>query len=402
MQNNLVSTQYIGIEGMYLQQELPFSISQKISLGLTTHTDNLRPEISSIVSNLDIQNENKDFIFTLKDDINWHNGKKLTSQDIKIDLPGLTTTTPNDRQIKISLQEPFSPILSSLSQPLFYKDFIGLGNYKIVKITYQQGFLKTIKLKNLTTNQNTVYRFFQNETDLLNAFKLGQVDQIDLTQLPPELSQLTNLNIKQQIETDQKYAAIFLNTNKFSDKFLRQALSYATPKTKDKNERCLGPISPTSWAYNPDVKPYLYAPQRANELISQSDQELPEKINLSVHDRKLLPLADQIKTAWQNNLNIEVSITIESQIDFDNFEAVLAYGGIPKDPDQYSFWHSQQTNTNLTKLNDPRIDQFLENGRLTFDLQERKKIYLDFQKFLLEDSPAIFLTYPTVYTINRS
>lgn len=401
IKKHISPTQYIGVEGMYTSQELPPIVSSQVSLGLTIYTDNLRPQISDIVDQLDIQNDNRDFIFTLKDNLYWHNSKKLTSKDVEIDFPGLQTEILNNQQIKISLQEPFSPILSILSQPLYLKNFIGLGPYKIVKTTYQQGYVKTIKIKHTQNGNSILYRFFPNENDLLSAFKLGQIDQIKLSQLPADLAKLSNIDIKQQIETDQKYVALFLNTSKLSDKFLRQALAYATPKTKDKNERCLGPISPLSWAYNPDVKPYLYNAQRAKELLSQNNQDIPEKIKLSVHDRRLLPLAEQIKNAWQNDLDLSVSITIENQINPDSFEAVLAYGGIPHDPDQYPFWHSQQSNTNLTRLNDPRIDQLLENGRLTFDLQERKKIYLDFQKYLLEDSPAIFLIYPTVYTISR-
>jgi peptide/nickel transport system substrate-binding protein len=57
--------------------------------------------------------------------------------------------------------------------------------------------------------------------------------------------------------------------------------------------------------------------------------------------------------------------------------------------------------TNLTKINNSRIDKLLEEGRQTFDLQKRKEIYFDFQKYLLEESPVIFLSYPTTYFISR-
>nr|MBP6989849.1 peptide-binding protein [Candidatus Shapirobacteria bacterium] len=68
---------------------------------------------------------------------------------------------------------------------------------------------------------------------------------------------------------------------------------------------------------------------------------------------------------------------------------------------QYLFWHSTQKKTNITKINNPRIDKLLEEGRQTFDQQERKNIYQEFQKNLLEECPAIFLKYPIVYTISR-
>jgi len=70
-----------------------------------------------------------------------------------------------------------------------------------------------------------------------------------------------------------KYLAIFLNTQKLNAKQLRQALAYATPKSTDKNDRCLSPISSNSWAYNPDVKEYNFDPARARDLL------VPTKLN---------------------------------------------------------------------------------------------------------------------------
>ncbi|MCS7092795.1 MAG: peptide-binding protein, partial [Patescibacteria group bacterium] len=74
---------------------------------------------------------------------------------------------------------------------------------------------------------------------------------------------------------------------------------------------------------------------------------------------------------------------------------------IPLDPDQYSLWHSMQTESNISKYANPRIDKLLEDGRVTIDIQERKKIYLDFQRFLLEDAPCVFLYHPEYYSIVR-
>jgi len=56
---------------------------------------------------------------------------------------------------------------------------------------------------------------------------------------------------------------------------------------------------------------------------------------------------------------------------------------------------------NLTRLKNPRIDKLLEDGRKSLDLDERRKIYFDFQKYLVEEVPAVFLYYPMTYTINR-
>jgi len=390
----------IGIEGLYTFKNIPEEIVNQISYGLTINSENDKSDISPIVESLIVENENKDYIFTLKNDIFWHNGKKLISSDIDYSsISGIKVTNLSENKIKISLEKQFSPVLSVLSKPLFKKNTIGLGSYKIKKYSLQEGYLKTLYLVPVKDNlPRLIYRFYQNENDLINAYKLGDVNKIKVTSFSPELSNWSKSKINQKIETDQRYSAIFFNTQKINNKQLRQALAYATPKTKDKNERCLGPISPESWAYNPTVKEYNYNATRARELFENNKIE---SINLTVGDRRLLPVAEEIKKSWESVLKLKTNITIESQIDTETFDAILTYGSIPNDPDQYLFWHSTQTKSNLTKLNDSRIDKLLEDGRFVIDQLERKNIYQDFQRYLLEESPAIFLSYPNTYTITR-
>ncbi len=49
----------------------------------------------------------------------------------------------------------------------------------------------------------------------------------------------------------------------------------------------------------------------------------------------------------------------------------------------------------------PKVDKILEDARRITDLDARRENYLDFQKFLLEDCPAIFLSYPQFFNIER-
>ncbi len=391
-------TKIIGLEGLYTANNLPDEVSQKISYGLTTISENNKPEKSILVKSISAENENKDYIFTLNNNIYWHNGKKLTAYDVNYQIFGATITPLSEDQLKISLSSPFAPLLSSLSQPLFKKGLIGMGNYQVKKIIYQDGYIKNISLKSTDKNQSSIeYRFYSNETDVVNAFKLGNVDEIKINSLPQELSNWKKIKITKDISTNDRYVAVFLNTQKIS-KQIRQALAYATPKPRDKNERCIGPISPTSWAYNSSIKEYNLNSTRAKELFKK--EELP-KINLVVNNRSLLSLAEEIKNSWANILGIEVTLSVINQIDYQNFDAILSYSSTTKDPDQYSFWHSTQTNTNITKLDNSRIDKLLEDGRTTIDTIERKKIYQDFQRYLLEESPAIFISYPITYQVIR-
>lgn len=395
-----VKHSHIGVEGLYTIQSLPSVILNQLSYGFTVNSENNKPELSSIITNLDISEDNRHYLFTFKDNLFWHNGNKFESGDIRLNLSGAQINSKSKNQLEIILDNPYSPLLSLLTKPIFYKNtLIGLGPFQSGKITYRDGYIKTLTLINRENHrQQTTYHFYPNSQNLINAFKLGEVDEITTGSFEEELSKWPNIKITPQISTTQ-YLAIFFNTDKLSSKQLRQAIAYATPKTNDKNDRCLGPISTNSWAYNSDIKEYNYNPERAKELIAA---DKIGQINLIVGDRKLLSLAEEIKTAWEQNLGLKVTVNANSdQIDLSAYDTILTYGVIPDDPDQYSFWHSTQTSTNITHLNNSRIDKLLEEGRQTSDQQERKKIYYDFQRFLLEESPAIFLKFPTTYNISR-
>ena len=399
-QNQFKSNRVIGVEGLYTTQNLPSEILSKISYGLFVNQENNKPSMSPLVKSYDIQNNNLDYIIDLNNEIFWHNGKRFTAYDISSDISGMKIEAISDTRLKISLNKTFVPILSALTKPLFKKELVGLGEYMVKQIIYSEGYPKQITIipKDKTNSNSITYKFYPGTDDLINAYKLGEIDEMETNYLPPEMVSWANTKTTQKIQSDKKYAVIFLNTSKLVSKSLRQALAYATPKTTDKNERCLGPIAPNSWAYNPSVKEYLYNPTRAKELIGDNKVE---SLNLSVTDRKLLPIAEKISASWEQNLGIKTAITIEDRLDTQNYDTVLAYSGISSDPDQYSYWHSTQTETNITHLNNSRIDKLLEDGRIQTDTVERRKTYLDFQQFLSEESPAIFLFYPTLYTFSR-
>jgi peptide/nickel transport system substrate-binding protein len=392
------NTKYVGISGLYTSKNLPYEIQSLISSGLTINSDNEKPQPSNIVESITITNDNRTYLIKIKNNIFWHDGKKLTAADINYDIAATTQKVIDNQNLSITTNQVFAPLLSLLEKPLYRKNFIGLGPNKVLKITYKYGYINTLTLQNITNNYKTVYHFYQNDDELLIAFKLGEIQEIETTLLPSDIEKWNKIKINKTIESNKKYLAVFFNTEKITNKQTRQALTYATPKAKDRNERAMSPISPSSWAYNSSIKEYNLNPTRAKELFEPNKID---SINLIVTNRQLLSTAEEIKKSWHDILGINVNITVPVQIDYQNADAILAFGGIPNDPDQYPYWHSTQSDTNVTRLNNSRIDKLLEEGRQTFDLITRKQIYQEFQKYLLEECPAIFLSYPTVYSISR-
>ncbi|MFA6602883.1 MAG: ABC transporter substrate-binding protein [Candidatus Shapirobacteria bacterium] len=389
-----------GLAGLYTIRNLPPQVSQNISFGLMTESPTNRPEPTLLTKSISISPDGLTYRFELNP-YTWQNGQRVLAQDLTniYTINNASVTAPNDSTLLIQLEKPFSPLPSILTNPIFQNNqLIGVGDYRVTQSQFQDGYLKKLVLA-LKDNpkKKIIYRFYPSENDLITAFKLGEIDTFSSNIEPKDVINWKNSQVSKEIDTSSRYIALFFNTDKLSRKQFRQSLSYATPKPRDKNERCLGPISPQSWAFNPQTKEYNYNPTRAKELV---DSEDPKKIVLSLATRDLLPEAEKIKQAWGEILGITVDINTDISPNRD-FEVLLSYGNMPLDPDQYAFWHSTQTKTNHTHLNNSRIDKLLEGGRQTMDNLQRKQIYFDFQKYLLEEAPAVFISFPTRYTVSR-
>lgn len=389
----------IGMVGRPQEASLPDEITQLTSLGLTKLLPN-GVATSSLAKSWDIDREGKVFRFYLRDNLLWPDGEKFTAKDVGYQLKNAQLKLISDFQIEITLKEPFSPLPALVSQPIFKKSYLGLGDYQIVGIKKTGRYLEKLEL--LPNEEDgmskLLFRFYPTEETARIAFKLGEVDELKNIVVLGDLEDWPKVEIVPRIH-EERYGAIFLNLKKgkFENKSFRQALAYALKKEEGK-KRAFGPVSPNSWVYNQKLKPYSFDLAHAKELLDKPEQE--ETIQLLTF-ASLIAQAEKIKQDWEE-LGIKTEIKIINQLpeNPEDFEALLAVWEMPVDPDQYSLWHSTQA-TNLTGITNPKIDKLLEEGRKTFDEDERREIYQEFQKTLVEECPAIFLFHPETYTISR-
>ncbi len=388
-----------GLTGRYSLAMLPTNILEMISSGLTRidESGNVVPDLAASWNATD---NGKTWTFKLKDNLVWQDGKDLTSRDITYEFSDATIKYPDAKTIEFNLQSPYSAFPTVVARPVFRKGLLGTGSWRVKNLNLVSDFADRITLVN-TDGEKIVFKFYPTEERAKLAFELGEVDKVEGLFNPDPLN--TWPKIKSDKETDKgEYAAVFFNTDDklLSDKNVRQALSYATQKDNLGGARAISPISSTSWAYNPQVKPYNYDLSKAKSMIGTMSQEVKNNLNITLTTSPLLlPQAELIQKDWQA-AGVKTNIQVMSNVP-TNFQALLAIFDVPDDPDQYPVWHSTQNQTNITHYNNPRIDKLLEDGRTTLDNSTRKQIYFDFQRFLLEDPPAIFLYYPATYTFFR-
>jgi peptide/nickel transport system substrate-binding protein len=412
-------THYIGRVGSITLSTLPLDIQAKISDGLTAIGKDTSP-IPALAERWSVEDDGKTYRFVLKKNLKWQDGKTVVPSDISYNFSDAQVVT-NKNEVVFKLKEPFSPFPTVVSQPIFRQvnnSILGTGAYRVVNIWKDGPNISQIELE--SDNERLIYRFYPTEERAIVAYKLGQVDQLDHMSQVADLMNWKNTKITQTIRDDQ-YLAIFFNMNDATlGKDIRQALNYALPKAKGE-ARALTPINSMSWAYNKTVKTYDEDDERAVELLLRGIPSDKMIITLTT-TTNFQSDAVAIKTQWENlgkraaaecktnknvadktncdNLAMTVNLQLVGFPDLSNFQVVLIGQQSPPDPDQYYLWDSTQS-TNFTQYKSPRIDKLLEDGRTQTDPDQRKTTYLDFQEFLVEDTPAIFLKHLTEFTVVR-
>jgi peptide/nickel transport system substrate-binding protein len=396
-------TQTIAIVGRFTQAEIPLFIQQQISPGLTTlATDG--QVFPALAASWKVTDDNKTYVFTLDKTKKWQDGSPVRSQDLTYNFKDAIIEHPDDNTLIIRLTNAFSPLPVVVSRPIFKRGLLGAGDYKVTTVRKNGQIIESLTLSPLASKSQLPkikYLFYASDGQASLAFKLGLARSLQEVSDTPDILSWPNVTRTAQSHPD-RYVGIFFNTQDpiftgADGKNLRLALAYAIDKTRFEN-RAYGPINPNSWAYNPDLKHFDLDLPHAKQLLAKVGKQ-PKALTISVTPA-YLQVAEDIKSDWAK-LGLKIDTVVVPEVP-NNYSVLIIAQANPPDPDQYNLWHSTQADTNLTGLSNPRIDKLLEDGRKAQDPAIRKAIYLDFQKYLVEEVPVIFLFHPQTFTLARS
>lgn len=398
---------YVARVGAFGLSELPLDIQEQVGRGLMEIGPDDKP-LPDLASDYQVSADGKTYTFTLKDNLTWSDGAPLTAHDINVQLNEVKKNVLSDRQISFELKEAYAPFPVIVSQPLLKRSttgrlrkrtiIIGTKELYISKVEFDGQYLSSLTLDSPT--QEIRYRFYPTEQDAVTAFKLGKVDEIEKVN-NPYLTSWPNVSVTEEAST-KRYLTLLFNTSddQLKQKSIRQLLTYATPKKSDAF-RVISPIAKNSWVYNPQVKRYDHSIETAQRMLDKA-KEGSSSFTLDITLTTTPAYADManlIVDSWRQ-IGVEARLRVVPAPDTNDYQILLIGQQIPDDPDQYLLWHSTQA-TNITHYQSPKIDKLLEDGRKELDSEKRKTLYQEFQRFLVEDSPAAFLHQLQTYTIKR-
>jgi len=393
----------IGILGEYNINNLPEEITEKISNGLVyINQGQVTPLLASF---WEVKDEGRRFRFHLKNDLLWNDGKEFSSYDINFYFKDVEVKIIDKKTIDFYLKMPSAIFPFLLAKPLIRYPLVGVGGlYRVSRIKKKYEIINELVLyPNKKGLPILVYKFYPTESKLVAAYKLGEVKEIKVYKksLADGFKRWQNTKVERTVDYSQLMMLLVNHQNGFlKEKEIKNALTMAIPPEffRDLGEPALGPIPPSSWAYNPILKQNPYNEEIAAKIIKKT---LPKNSLFSLYaSYDYYLVATSLKNYFEK-VGLPIKIKIFSYQKPKDFDFLLAFLKLANDPDQYLLWHSTQLNANFLNYKNVKVDKLLEEGRETFNVEKRKKIYQEYQKVIVDNPPGLFLYYPYVYVIKR-
>ncbi|PEC22887.1 ABC transporter substrate-binding protein [Bacillus cereus] len=273
---------------------------------------------------------------------------------------------------------------------------------------------------------NFIYKITSGDTKL-QLFQTGEVDYTGLGTGDEILEQAKALEFANiQIETAASFSYIYMNNNKpyLKDKKVRQALIYGLDRKKYVDTALKGygtvanvPIHPTSWAYTEEgVNKYEYDKEKAKKLLDEAGWKVGsdgirekdgQKLKLSYFGPSSAKDSDLlIPIAKENYKEIGVEFnpefmdfnTMLSKVNKGDYDLASVSTPITSDPSETAGEYLSGVNEKSLGYKNAKVDELIQKGIETVDIEKRKPIYKELYKELSDDPPVILLNYRRTIT----
>lgn len=273
---------------------------------------------NDIVDSYAISDDKKNYTFKIKEGIYWHDGEKLTVDDILftfsliknpsfrsplyLNFKTIKTEKISDYEFKLEIEKPYSSLISNLTfgilpkhiwEDINYINFplsefnlkpIGSGQYKFKSISKsKEGYIRSYTLEK---NDNyfgkkpyineVIFKFLNDEDEVIANLQEKKIDGANyisynnLHALDGKPYNFYHLYLPQ-------YQAIFINQNLnalLKEKYIRETLYYGINKEEiiktvyNNNAQSVeSPFLEGMIGYNEGFKNYQFNPQKAVELL---------------------------------------------------------------------------------------------------------------------------------------
>ena len=420
--------------------------------------------VGELASDIKRSDDGLTHTFTLRDGVKFHDGRLMTSADVKYTLDLLFSSNfaksasffesagdqkksyiksveaPDQRTIVITLTKPWVGLLSNLVPiPIIPKDSyesqkthpLGTGPFKFVSYANAQQICDLDAFPEYWDGPAQLQHVRVRVISDMNALQAElQAGRVDIAPMPTSLSPDAikrlegDRNLQVRAFPGSNVNLLTLNTASppLDNVKVRQAIAYAIDRPTMIQQLLLGYgkiahsiIPEESWAYSPG-QTYSYDPAMARKLLSEANFHADKPIVYKLSGSSIA--GREYAGVIQNALK-EVGIPVEIQTSeintlFDelrrgNFQ--IAYGqwvGGNQDPIFYKdlFATSEiptqtRSSRNRSRYSNPELDKLLDEAVNTYDRQKARELYVKIQEIISRDVPVIPLWYQSNVVIAR-
>lgn len=392
----------------------------------------------------------KTYVFHLRRGVTFHDGRPLTSRDVKWTFDSLlqgkirstkaaayrfvdNIDAPDTYTVIFHMKEPFATLLWNLSDGAMgivpYGSLDEVTRHPIGSGPFR--FVSAEQDKEVIIERNDNYwgekphlqsvRFIVVPDTTTRALELrkGSAD-IAINALTgdliPVLERQPNLQVLTGPGTVLSYLAFNTRDPILKDRGVRQAIAYAIDRRPmihyllhDFARPAYSLLPPESWAYDGNVPHYDHNPDLARQLLEQAGY--PEvngvRFHLTMKTSNTEESTRLLATVLQQQLH-DVGIALDIRtFEFATFFADVTRGeyqlhslrwvGGNEDPDIFEYvFHSDKFTphgANRTFYSNPQVNLLIDQARSELDQNTRKELYAEIQQIVAQDLPYVDLWY---------
>ena len=384
--------------------------------------------------------------FTIREGVKFHNGRALVAEDVKKtydhilkEATGSTFRgsldpvlsgweTPDATTAIAVLKQPFPAFIALASQiPIYPMEVVeqqgdmktnpvGCGPF-VFKEWQKDNFsefvrnpdywdpdlpkIDTLRILPRSEAASLLNGFLADETDVITVYRFTDKSAIEGA----------NGQTQQIFLFGFQFVIMDVNTPPFDNKAFRQAMEKGIDRAALATV-AQGPGTPVADMLIPKSSPLYpgdYTWQRdvegAKALLAQSGVDLSQEINVMLVD---LPFARPYGPVMQANFEepgLRAKVDIRSVADFiklaytdKKYQIAITGDASPPDPSLFvNRYLTTGGSTNVTNYSNPQVDDLLTRAGTTYDDAERKSLYSQAMKLVVDDAPA-FPAFENVVT----
>jgi len=389
------------------------------------------------------------YIFRLHHGARFHDGRPLTSRDVKWTFDSLLQgkirstkaavyrfvdhiETPDDYTVTFHMKEPSATLLWNLSDGAIGVVPYGSGT-EVTTHPIGSGPFKFVAAetdKEVILERNDDYwgdkpklarvRFAVVPDATTRALELrkGSADAA-INALTPDtvltLERDPTLAVERAPGTVLAYLGFNLRDPTLNDVRVRQAIAYALDRRpmieylwRGAAQPARSILPPQSWAYNGNVPPYDHDPDKARALLNTAGYHVVNGVRFHITMKTSTDENTRLMVAVMQQQLREVGIVLDIRsFEFATFFADVTHGafqlyglrwiGGNEDPDIFEYaFHSAKfppNGANRGYYSNQKVDALIDQARREVAPSSRKLIYAEVQRILAEEVPSINLWY---------